>query len=245
MTIIKQKVDLLLGSNLGVWILQNVLPDQVGTIITLDEDIAQLGRHMGITVHIGDVNSLLYQPTHIGLSVHYPKILQPKTISNYYKIYNIHPGYLPWGRGFYPVFWALFDDTPAGATLHEITVGVDKGPIVEQVQVKYFPDDTGGTLHERVTKVEEQLLLKYWPMMVMQQHVPTKQQIGTGSYHSKKEFLDLKTTDVWKSFTPEKLLKLVKALTYPGYSGLEVSFGNKRFGVNLEFLRSLDTQNID
>jgi methionyl-tRNA formyltransferase len=45
-------------------------------------------------------------------------------------MYNLHPAYLLWGKDYYPIFWVLWEHTPAGATLHEINEGIDQGKIV-------------------------------------------------------------------------------------------------------------------
>ena len=36
-------------------------------------------------------------------------------------VMNLHPALLPWGRGACPVFWALWERTPAGATLARLS----------------------------------------------------------------------------------------------------------------------------
>lgn len=44
--------------------------------------------------------------------------------------YNVHPG-PPWVRGIYPSVFALYEGRDRfGATLHELTMEIDKGPIV-------------------------------------------------------------------------------------------------------------------
>ncbi|MDR1366186.1 MAG: hypothetical protein LBJ03_03865 [Holosporales bacterium] len=40
---------------------------------------------------------------------------------------NIHPSYLPYGRGRDPVVWAIRNHHPAGVTLHKINEKVDEG----------------------------------------------------------------------------------------------------------------------
>ena len=46
------------------------------------------------------------------------------------KIINLHPSYLPFGRGCYPNFWSCVDDTPKGVSLHFINEGLDTGDIL-------------------------------------------------------------------------------------------------------------------
>jgi len=63
---------------------------------------------------------------------------------------NIHPSYLPYGRGRDPIVWSIRYGFPAGVTLHKITSGVDEGPILYQEEIKYELPITGGELYERV-----------------------------------------------------------------------------------------------
>src|SRR5690606_19932757 len=51
------KVDLLLGSEIGKWALQQVQPDDIHQVFTCDSEIAALAARDGIKVHYGDINS--------------------------------------------------------------------------------------------------------------------------------------------------------------------------------------------
>jgi len=50
-------------------------------------------------------------------------------------VLNLHIAYLPWNRGAHPLFWAAYDESPAGVTIHEIDPGIDTGPICFQKEV--------------------------------------------------------------------------------------------------------------
>ena len=152
-----EPIDLYLGSDLGLWALKQTPPDCIKQVITEDDEISSEAQARNINVVPGNPNNVNFEFASSGLSVHYPKILGQSLISRYSKIYNIHPGFLPWGRGFYPVFWAMWEETPAGATIHEIVAKVDQGPIVDQIPVEYYPHDTGYTLFSRVRYAEKQL----------------------------------------------------------------------------------------
>ena len=241
-----KKLDLFLGGPLGLWALQQVLPADVNQVFTLDAEILQTATALGIKVAAGNANeanagsitdddSVDVAAGGVGLSVHYPRIIRPPLLRRYQKLYNLHPGYLPWGRGFYPVFWAMWEQTPAGASLHEMTAGVDEGPIVAQRRVAYHDDDTGGSLHARVTQAEKQLFLDYWPGMLAGADLETvPQPTGQGSYHTKSEFFALKQQTPLGEMNAAELLRLIRCLTFPGFSGLEVSMGEKKFEVHLE-----------
>ena len=230
------QIDLFLGSDIGLWVLEQISPSSVGQIFTLDESIAIAARNFGKEVWLENANSVEFSPSQYGFSIHYPRILKPNLIAKYRKIYNLHPGLLPWGRGYYPVFWALWENTPAGATLHEITAGIDEGPIVDQVQVEYYCFDTGASLLQRVREAEKEIFLKYWFQISMGKEPPSYPQAVGGTYHTKKEFLDLKRRSEWESMNGKDLVRLIRSLTFPGYTGLEVTLGQKKFHVYLEEL---------
>ena len=91
------KLDLLLGSDIGSWALERVAIDQIEQVITLDEGLAERSRALGLRTILGNVNFVDYVPSQIGFSLHYSAILKPDLIRKYQKIFNLHPGYLPWG----------------------------------------------------------------------------------------------------------------------------------------------------
>ena len=127
---------------------------------------------------------------------------------------------LPWGRGMFPVFWALWEDTPAGATLHELVEALDAGPIVAHEQVAIRADDTGGSHHARVPAADPRLFDTSGPRFGGgDEHAPTPQ-TGAGTSHSRAEFFALKD-EGWRTLDPGRLEKLERCLRFPGYSGIE------------------------
>ena len=228
------KVDLLLGGSMGLWSLQNVSIADVKQVLTLDHEIATTARNRGLTVWTEKANLVDYIPSTVGLSVHYPCILKQELISRYQKIYNLHSAYLPWGRGYYPVFWALWEQTIAGATLHELTEHLDSGPIVAQIGVQRYQHDTGGSLYQRVREVEKTLFLKYWPHIVGNTRLLAWAQQAGGSYHSKRDFFELKESADLASMSGSDLVRLIGCLTFPGYTGLKVILGRQAFRAYLK-----------
>lgn len=55
---------------------------------------------------------------------------------------NIHAALLPRNRGCNPIQWGIINgETEGGVTLHEITAGIDEGPIIDQRRVPIDIDD--------------------------------------------------------------------------------------------------------
>ena len=81
------------------------------------------------------------------------------------KITNTHPSLLPAFKGAHAVSDALAAGVKVtGCTVHLATLEVDDGPILAQEPVPVLPDDTVGSLHERIKEVERRL----YPQVVRQ-----------------------------------------------------------------------------
>ena len=77
----------------------------------------------------------------LGFSVFYDKIVRADFIARFDRLLNLHNGPLPRYRGVAPINWALKNEEPEhGVTIHEITPGIDDGPVVAQVKYSIYPD---------------------------------------------------------------------------------------------------------
>ena len=228
------KLDFYLGSDLGDWALTQIDPATVGTIITFDQKTADHACDMGLPVLFGNGNKKEIDVAPIGFSVHYPRIIQRPLLKRYQKAYNLHPGYLPWGRGYYPIFWAMWEDSPAGATLHEMVEEVDAGAIVTQIEVEKFAHDTGYTLFQRVREAEKEIFNRFYSNLIDGGTVATQQPIEKGTYHTKAEFFAMKRMENWAELEPQALVKLIRCLSFPKYSGLEIDLGEHKFSLTAE-----------
>ena len=96
-----------------------------------------------------------HQPTLVVLAG-FMRILTPAFVVHYQgRLLNIHPSLLPAFTGLHTHQRAI--DTGcrfAGATVHQVTVDLDDGPILAQAVVPVMPDDTADTLAARVLTQE-------------------------------------------------------------------------------------------
>ena len=83
------------------------------------------------------------------ISVHC-KQLFPAKLVNFVRCINIHPGYNPINRGWYPQVFAIINENKIGATIHEIDAELDHGPIIVREFVEQFDYDTSIDIYERV-----------------------------------------------------------------------------------------------
>ena len=208
-------LDLLAGGTLGEWALRNAPRALVRQVVCFDDRLIALAAELGHHVFAGDPHDPGFAPAPAALSVHFPMILRPALIERYEgAIWNLHPGLLPHGRGMYPVFWALWERTPAGATLHELTPGLDAGPIVEQREVAVLESDTGGRLHGRVQAAERELFLRWLPRLAAGERPPSTPQPAGGSYHSLAEFEFMRDEGRYEIAAAERE-RLARCLTFP------------------------------
>jgi methionyl-tRNA formyltransferase len=118
------------------------------------------------TLRNGAEHTLLrsYQPDVIVVAA-YGMIL-PKAILDAppHGCVNIHASLLPRWRGASPIPYAILaGDTEAGVTLMQMDEGLDTGPILVQRSIPIAPDETTGTLTEKLAQLGAQLALDALP----------------------------------------------------------------------------------
>jgi len=72
---------------------------------------------------------------------------------------NVHASLLPRWRGASPISAAiLYGDSASGITIMRMAPGLDDGPILSQKSLQILPDDTAGTLSDRLSFLGADLL---------------------------------------------------------------------------------------
>ena len=123
----------------------------------------------------------------LGISVFYDKIIKPSFISRCRRILNIHNAPLPRYRGVSPINWALKNgESKHGVTIHEITPGIDDGPIVSQLEYSIYP------AFDEVCEVYQRSLEYAWvlfkeTMPLLDRISATPQDESAASYYSAKQ----------------------------------------------------------
>jgi methionyl-tRNA formyltransferase len=109
---------------------------------TWTESFQQWAQEAGVpVVESGHYRDLDVGQVDLAVSVFYDKILKADFIDACGRVLNIHNSPLPKYRGVSPINWALKNgERMHGVTIHEITPGIDDGPVVAQVQYSVYPD---------------------------------------------------------------------------------------------------------
>ena len=73
---------------------------------------------------------------------------------------NVHGSLLPRWRGAAPIQWAVINgDEVSGVTTMQMDVGLDTGDILDTVEVRLDPKETGGSLFDRLSLAGGKLIL--------------------------------------------------------------------------------------
>lgn len=78
-----------------------------------------------------------------------------------YGCINVHASLLPKYRGAAPIQWAVINgDKVSGVTIMRMDVGLDTGDIIEMAETKLSPEETGGSLFDKLEKLGAGLLVE-------------------------------------------------------------------------------------
>jgi len=170
----------------------------------------------------------------VGVSVLFDYILKPDFLEIFPKgIINLHPSLLPYNRGQYPNVWSIIEGTPAGTTLHYIDKGVDTGEIISQKRVSVEPIDTGKTLYCKLETASFELFKESWPLFIRGKLKGEIRKGLKGTYHRTRDVENVDLIDLDKKYTARELIDILRARTFPPYTGAYFVSRGKRIYLQL------------
>jgi dTDP-4-amino-4,6-dideoxyglucose formyltransferase len=155
----------------------------------------------------------------------------PKELVDNIRCINVHPGYNPINRGWYPQVFSLAYDLPIGATIHEIDNFLDHGPIIARKLVEKALYDTSTTLYHKVLRAEIELLEMLLYKIVDNDYVTTFPE-EEGTVYLKRDFESLCELDLNEKGTFGDFYNKLRALTHENYKNafiIERETGKKIF----------------
>jgi methionyl-tRNA formyltransferase len=89
---------------------------------------------------------------------------------------NVHASLLPRWRGAAPIQASiLHGDKETGVTIMKMDVGLDTGPTLSQRSISLMPDDTAGSVFEKLSQLGANLLIEGLPGYLSGKLIPTPQ----------------------------------------------------------------------
>lgn len=100
--------------------------------------------------------------------------------------YNLHGSLLPQYRGAAPINWAIMNgEKITGVTSFKLKHAIDTGSILRQKEIRIYPDDTAGDLHDRMMWIAAEVI--YDSVRDIEQgEVELKEQNETAVSHAPK-----------------------------------------------------------
>ena len=174
----------------------------------------------------------------IGISAFFGCILKPELIGIFPKgCINLHSALLPYNGGWHTNVWPILDGSPAGVTIHYIDAGVDTGDIISQRQIPVDPTDTGGSLHEKITRNLVEQFRMVWPVIREGGNSRIPQDRMRATVHRKSELAEISRFYPEREYRACDLINLLRARTYPPYPSAYYVEDDRRVYVRIELLR--------
>lgn len=172
----------------------------------------------------------------IAVSILFDYVLKPEFLDLFpMGAINLHPSYLPFNRGQYPNVWSIVEQTPSGVTLHYIDEQIDSGDIIAQQKVPVASSDTGQSLYQKLERAGVQLFQNTWPL-IRASRSPRKRQQGEGTYHRTCDVERIDHIKLDEKYTARELINILRARTFPPYSGAWFEEDGRRVYLRLELI---------
>ncbi len=144
------------------------------------------------------------------------KQLFPAELVKKVRCVNVHPGYNPYNRGWFPQVFSILNQLPFGATIHEIDEQLDHGAIIAQKKVVGEIWETSLDIYNKILQAEIELLDEYLPAILNNTHetiLPKEE----GNLNLKKDFNALCQLDLNEKLTMGEAINRLRALTHGEY----------------------------
>ena len=146
---------------------------------------------------------------------------------------NVHPGYLPYNKGFFYYVWSVLDGTPAGVSVHRMNHLADAGDLYSQAKIEVTPEDTGDTLYRKHEDAAIALFRATLPSILAGTYRSHLQR-HPGTRHKLKEMRDLLQLDPDERMRIRDLIDRLRVCTVPGRSGCTIDLADGTYQIELQ-----------
>lgn len=148
----------------------------------------------------------------IVFSLHCKQIF-PQSLVDAVTCINVHPGFNPYNRGWYPQVFSIINRLPAGVTIHKMDYKVDHGPIIYQGKIQIEECDTSFEAYRKIIALEKKLLNDYFVNLVYGEY-EVRLPIHDGNYNSITDFKKLCQIELDHIGTMKEHINTLRALSH-------------------------------
>ena len=167
-------------------------------------------------IRLKELNDDFFSVYDLFISLHC-KQLFPTELVNHYRCINIHPGYNPYNRGWYPQVFSIINKLPVGVTIHEMDADLDHGGIIAQCVVPVYSWSTSFSVYTDIQNKEIEMLTEYLPTLLRGDY-ELKQPQGEGNINFNKDFTELCEIKLDEKVTWRDAIDRLRALSFNGYN---------------------------
>jgi len=180
----------------------------------LNKSPKEMSRLGGSPIDVKDpqVVSSLISKYKIIFSVHCKQIF-PDRLVNSTTCINVHPGYNPYNRGWYPQAFSLINNLPAGATIHLMDESIDGGEVIAQSVVAVDAFDTSLEVYLKILEAEKRLIRSNLST-ILQFKYETHKRCEEGNYNSVSDYKELCRLNLDSVATLREHLSLLRATSH-------------------------------
>jgi len=174
----------------------------------------------------------------IVISIHCKQIFPEKLVKSL-RCINVHPGYNPYNRGWYPQVFSIINGLPIGATIHLMDAQIDHGEIIDQCEVEVLSTDISSDVYVKIIEAEKRLIEKNIKN-ILDGAYTSKVPAEEGNYNSNYDFKRLCELDLNHYGSFREHIDLLRALTFDGYNNAFFYDSGKKIYVNIAFKKSFN-----
>lgn len=164
------------------------------------------------------------------ISLHCKQIFPSKLVNNL-KCINVHPGFNPYNRGWFPQVFSILNKMDCGVTIHYMDEQLDHGKVLFQEKVNMYDWDISMSLYDRIQDKEIELLKKNL------YDILTKNiegfQVEEGNINTLNDFKKLCEIDLDEKITMREAIDKLRALTHGKYKNAYFVSNNEKIYVKL------------
>lgn len=149
------------------------------------------------------------------LSLHCKQLFPDELVDGHLCI-NVHPGYNPYNRGWFPQVFGIMNKLPIGVTIHKMDRELDHGPILWQEKLELREEDTSKDIYMRILAAELRLLEEHWEDLLEGNYTLSPME-GEGNVNTKQDFDALCEIDRGRTATYGEVIDHLRAMTFAPY----------------------------
>ncbi|GKU31647.1 dTDP-4-amino-4,6-dideoxyglucose formyltransferase [Clostridium folliculivorans] len=144
------------------------------------------------------------------------KQLFPEELVNRIRCINVHPGFNPYNRGWFPQVFSIINKLPVGVTIHEMDEQLDHGMIIVQEKIDTFQWETSYDIYKRIQDLEIKLL-KTHLRSILDNKYELVSPASEGNINLKKDFNSLCEINLNDMVTFREAIDYFRAMSFLGY----------------------------